>query len=292
MPVSVGVTVLAAAGGLRPAPRTARRAARAIRGPGERGALSQRDGRRLDRKRQGRRRVRVPTAAAIATTSAGCQEADGQARKYETDKPQDTFSCCLLRLSSTCAASALCRFRGPARKFSMARHIQLRTTPSGRRGPGIGWFAVATSLHPDAQGLAAQDRWITWAVLVSLLLHTPLFLSSGIWRRGLLDREPGASAPRAHRAVGTPGERPTGGHTRRRPGARHPVCRGRASTCERDRAICRSRPSTTTPVTRNHASKAGTPSGRRPIGAARLDARRGGSGQPGGESDTGARALE
>jgi len=47
-------------------------------------------------------------------------------------------------------------------------------------------------VHPDAQGLAAQDRWITWAVLVSLLLHTPLFLSSGIWRRGLLD---GTAAP-------------------------------------------------------------------------------------------------
>ena len=59
-------------------------------------------------------------------------------------------------------------------------------------GPGFGWFAVGTSLHPDAQGLAAQDRWITWAVLVSLLLHTPLFLSSGIWRRGLLD---GTAAP-------------------------------------------------------------------------------------------------
>jgi hypothetical protein len=51
---------------------------------------------------------------------------------------------------------------------------------------------VATSLHPGAQGLAAQDRWITWAVLVSLLLHTPLFLSSGTWRRGLLD---GTAAP-------------------------------------------------------------------------------------------------
>jgi len=62
-------------------------------------------------------------------------------------------------------------------------------------GAGIGWFAVATSLHPDAQGLAAQDRWITWAVLVSLLLHTPLFLSSGIWRRGLLD---GSPAPLLH----------------------------------------------------------------------------------------------
>src|SRR6185503_4140250 len=66
------------------APGTACRAARAVRGPGKRGALSQGDGRRLDRKRQGRRWVRVPTPA-VATTPTGRQEADGQTGKNETE---------------------------------------------------------------------------------------------------------------------------------------------------------------------------------------------------------------
>jgi hypothetical protein len=43
---------------------------------------------------------------------------------------------------------------------------------------------VPRSVHRDSQGSAAQNRRIVVALLVSLLLHTPLFLASGIWRIG------------------------------------------------------------------------------------------------------------
>ena len=55
-----------------------------------------------------------------------------------------------------------------------------------RSWAGIERFAVAVSVHPKAQDLAADDRWIAWALLVSLLLHAPLFAPSGAWRRGSL----------------------------------------------------------------------------------------------------------
>ena len=51
---------------------------------------------------------------------------------------------------------------------------------------------MAWSVHRVAHDVAAQDRWIALAVLVSLLLHSPLLLWSGAWRVGPLD---GAAAP-------------------------------------------------------------------------------------------------
>ena len=113
-------------------------------------------------------------------------------------------------------------------------------------------------MHPDAQGLAAQDRWITWAVLVSLLLHTPLFLSSGIWRRGLLD---GTAAPPLLVHI-EPWELPENTQAEGVPAVveEHAIPPDEAPAMSL--AICRSRSSTKTPVTRNQASKAGTPSGR------------------------------
>jgi hypothetical protein len=50
---------------------------------------------------------------------------------------------------------------------------------------------VATSLHRDEQDWAAHDRWIGWAVLVSLLLHAALFLPAGPFRRGPLTQAVG-----------------------------------------------------------------------------------------------------
>jgi len=41
-------------------------------------------------------------------------------------------------------------------------------------------------MQREAQGSAAHDRWIAWALLVSLLLHAPLFLPGGALRRGPL----------------------------------------------------------------------------------------------------------
>lgn len=46
-------------------------------------------------------------------------------------------------------------------------------------------MAVAISGHPGDRDRAAHDRWIAWALLASLLLHSPLFLPSGAWRLGL-----------------------------------------------------------------------------------------------------------
>jgi len=39
-------------------------------------------------------------------------------------------------------------------------------------------------VHTDEQGLPARDTWIAWALLASLVLHAPLFVPSGAWRRG------------------------------------------------------------------------------------------------------------
>ncbi len=43
---------------------------------------------------------------------------------------------------------------------------------------------MARSVHQDAQDSTAQNRGITLALLVSLLIHTPLFLMTGGWRVG------------------------------------------------------------------------------------------------------------
>ncbi len=45
---------------------------------------------------------------------------------------------------------------------------------------------MARSPHRDGQDSAAHDRWIAWAVLVSLILHAPVFLPAGAFRRGPL----------------------------------------------------------------------------------------------------------
>ena len=45
-------------------------------------------------------------------------------------------------------------------------------------------------VHTDEQGLPARDTWIAWALLASLVLHAPLFVPSGAWRRGLPGEAP------------------------------------------------------------------------------------------------------
>jgi hypothetical protein len=52
-------------------------------------------------------------------------------------------------------------------------------------------------VHRDPQGSAAQNRRIVVALLVSLLLHTPLLLSPGVWRFGT-DDETTAPPPELH----------------------------------------------------------------------------------------------